>query len=156
MGTTHFKSDATHSGIDTFNNPVQVGDNSVGGLGTGKTVLSKSISLAVTAATTTDYNLGIPLGATLLRATVYTGTAYGAVTDAKVSIGSTLGGVDYVAQTSVKAIGVVALTLVNAAAASLLSAPALAANVNLYTRITQSGGNSATGAATMVIEYIQN
>jgi hypothetical protein len=108
-------------------------------------------SLTVTAATTTDFGpLSIPAGKTLMRAAVYTSTAFGAVTDAKISIGISAGDQSYVAQTTIKAVGVYNLTLVNAAAASLASMPAAP---NLYVRITQSGGNSATGAATLVLEY---
>lgn len=116
----------------------------------GKIVTSQALAMPVTAAATTDFTMSIPAGATLLRATVYTGTAYLAATDAKVSIGVSAGDQSYVAQTTVKAIGVYALTLVAAAAAALLAAPAAP---NLFVRITQTGAFSATGAATLVVEY---
>jgi len=121
----------------------------------GSMQLIARIPLPVTAVATTDYHIALPPGATVLSAAVYTTTAYGAVTDAKVSIGATDGGQDYVAQTSVKAVGIVQLTLLGAApgAANLSSAPALASGWNFSARITQSGGNSAVGAAILEIEY---
>ena len=62
-------------------------------------------------------------------------------------------GQEYVAQTSVKAAGVVILTFAatSAAAAAMLSAPNTVPN--LFIRITQTGGNSATGAATLVASF---
>lgn len=116
------------------------------------------IPLPVTAAATTDYHIAIPPGATILSAAAYTTTAYGAVTDAKVSLGATDGGQDYIAQTSIKAVGIVQMAFVNAAPspANLSVAPALAGGPpawNFSARVTQSGGNSATGAAVLEIEY---
>jgi hypothetical protein len=114
-------------------------------------VVSIKLAMTVTATANTDYAaVSIPAGATLLRATVYTGTAFLAATDAKISIGTSAGDQTYVAQASVKALGVVSLTLVAAAAAALLSVPAAP---QLFVRITQTGTTSATGAATLVLEY---
>jgi hypothetical protein len=117
----------------------------------GSPVVSQRFAMVVTATANTDFPvMSIPLNATLLRATVYTGVAFLAATDAKVSIGTSAGDQSYVAQTSIKAQGIVDLTLVAAAAASLLAAPAAP---NLYVRITQTGTTSATGTATLVLEY---
>ena len=113
---------------------------------------SLSLSLPVTAVTNTDLTASVPPGSIITGFDVYTTTAYGAVTDAQISIGSSAGSAAYVADTSIKAVGKVSLTLVNAAAEALLSAPN--ASPNLFVRIAQSGGNSATGAATLVIRYI--
>jgi len=117
----------------------------------GKQDYIQKLSLPVTATANTDFTMSVPTGATLLRATVYTTTGYGATTDAKIEIGSSAGDASYVAQTSIKAVGVVNLTLVAAAAAALLSAPA--GSPNLFIRIVQTGTTSATGAATLVLEY---
>lgn len=116
----------------------------------GKTVVAQRLAMTVTATANTDFTMSLPTGATLLRATVYTGTAFLAATDAKVSIGVSAGDQTYVAQATIKALGVYALTLVAAASAALLSLPA---PVNLFVRITQTGTTSATGAATLVVEY---
>jgi hypothetical protein len=117
----------------------------------GTTDYVQKISLPVTATANTDIApLSLPAGKTLLRATVFTGTAYGAATDAKIEIGVSAGDASYVAQTSIKAVGIVNLTLVAAAAAALLALPTAP---NLYVRIVQTGTASATGAATLVLEY---
>ena len=118
----------------------------------GKSVLSLHVPLSVTATANTDIApISLPPGATLVRATVYTTTAFLAATDAKIEIGSSAGDASYVAQTSIKALGMASLTLVNAAAATLAS---LGATPNLYVRIVQTGTASATGAATLVLEYV--
>jgi hypothetical protein len=106
------------------------------------------VPLTVTATANTDFVVPLPAGAVALNYTVFTTTAFGAATDAQISIGSTAGGVDYVAAVTVKALGVYSLTRVAAASATHLNAPA---NVNV--RIVQSGTASATGAATLVISY---
>lgn len=106
------------------------------------------VSLPVTATANTDFVVAIPANAVAVSYTVYTTTAYTAVTDAQISIGSTAGGVDYVAATTIKAIGVYALTRVAAAAASHLTVPS-----TLNVRVVQSGTASAVGAATLAISY---
>lgn len=113
-------------------------------------VTVQKLSLPVTATANTDFTVSVPAGKTLLRATVYTGTAYTAVTDAKIEIGTSAGDPSYVAATSIKAAGVVALTLVAAAAAALASLPA---PPNLFVRVVQSGGSTAVGNAVLVLEY---
>jgi hypothetical protein len=124
--------------------------DAVSGIG-GSAPYVQKVPLQAANATTTDYGpFSVPLGKTLLRASVYTGTAWAAVTDAKVSIGVSAGDQTYVAQTTIKAIGFFALTLAAAAAAALASLPTAP---NLYVRVTQSGGNSATGLSTLVLEY---
>lgn len=118
----------------------------------GKAQLSVRVPIAVTATANTDIPaISLPPGATLIGATVYTGTAFLAATDAKIEIGVSAGDASYVAQTSIKSIGVVALTLVAAAAAALASLPAVP---NIFVRIVQTGTTSATGAATLVLEYL--
>lgn len=107
------------------------------------------ISLPVTATANTDFVFTPPAGALDVSYTVLTTTGYGAATDAQVSIGSTAGGVDYVAATSIKAVGRVALTPVNAAAAQHLNVGGVPLNI----RVVQSGAASAVGAATLCIGY---
>lgn len=113
------------------------------------------LAMAVTATTNTDFTMAIPPGAAVASMTVYTTTAFGAVTDAKISVGVSAGDATYVAATSIKAAAVVALTLATGTttAAAMLSMPALSSGTNLWVRIAQSGGNSATGAATLVVDY---
>lgn len=113
-------------------------------------VVVQKIALPVTATANTDFTVSAPAGRSLLRATVYTTTGYGAVTDAKIEIGISAGDASYVAQASIKAVGIVALSLVGAAAAALRTLPA---TPNLFVRVVQTGTTSATGAATLVLEY---
>lgn len=118
----------------------------------GKPRLAMRIPITVTATANTDIPaISLPAGATLVSAEVYTGTAFLAATDAKIEIGVSAGDASYVAQTTIKALGVVALTFVAAAAAALLSLPAVP---NIFVRIVQTGTTSATGAATLVLEYV--
>ena len=118
----------------------------------GKALLSLRVPLSVTATANTDIApVSLPPGASLVRATVLTTTAFLAATDAKIEIGSSAGDASYVAQTTIKAVGIAALTLVNAAAATLA---ALGTAPNLYVRIVQTGTASATGAATLILEYV--
>jgi hypothetical protein len=114
-------------------------------------VVVQKIALPVGANANTDIApISAPAGKTLLRATVYTSTAYTAGTDAKIEIGTSAGDASYVAQTTIAAIGVHALTLVAAAAAALEALPAAP---NLFARVVQTGTPSAVGAATLVLEY---
>lgn len=112
--------------------------------------VTTEIQLPVTAVATTDYPaISFPPGATDLTYKTYTTTAYTAGTDAKISLGSTAGGVDYVAATTIAAIGVKSHTPVDAAAAFHLAPGAL----TLFPRVTQSGTATAVGAATLVVSY---
>lgn len=113
---------------------------------------AQRVALSVTAVTNTDTTLSIPPGATIESIRIFTTTAFTAVTDAQISIGNAAAGAQYAALTSIKAVGIVTLTLVNAAAAALASAPNTAPN--LFIRIQQSGGNTAVGNATMVVSYL--
>lgn len=110
------------------------------------------LAMTVTAITNTDYPaLILPAGAAINSILVYTTTAFTAVTDAQITIGSAAGGAQYVAAVSVKAVGIYTLSFVQsaAAAAAMLAAPA----AGLFVRIAQSGGNTAVGAATLVVDF---
>lgn len=110
----------------------------------------QTLSLPVTATANTDYAaVKLPDGAINVTYKTYTTTTYTAATDAKISIGSTAGGVDYVAATTILAIGVKTHTPVDAAAAVHLSPGAL----TFFVRVTQTGTASAVGAATLVFSY---
>jgi hypothetical protein len=110
----------------------------------------QTLSLPVTATANTDYPaVALPPGAINVTYKTYTTTAYTAGTDAKISIGSTAGGVDYVAATTIAAIGVKLHTPVDAAAAVHLAPAAL----TFFVRVTQSGTATAVGAATLVFSY---
>lgn len=121
-------------------------------LGGGKAVVAQRLAMAVTAVANTDFTLSIPPGSSITSIKVFTGTAFTAVTDAQISIGSSAGDASYVALASIKAVGLVNLTLVAAAAAALASAPA--GSPNLFMRIVQTGTPSAVGAATLVVDYV--
>lgn len=109
------------------------------------------IALPVTATANTDFTTTLPAGGCLKNATVFTTTAYGAVTDAKISLGVSAGDASYVTATTIKALGVFPLTLLQPAAAGPAIMPAT--SPNLFIRVAQSGGNSATGAAFLVLSY---
>lgn len=133
--------------------PVQIASvaDSASGIA-GKTDYLQRLSLPVTAVTNTDFTLSVPTGATIVTIAVYTTTAYTGTT-ANLSIGSAAAGAQYVAATSIASIGVVQLTLVNAAAASLLSMPA--GTPNVFIRIAQGATPTVVGAGTLVINYTQ-
>jgi hypothetical protein len=112
--------------------------------------VTKLFDLAVTAVTNTDFIFPVPVGAQDLILKSITTTGFTAVTDAQISIGSSAAGAQYVAATTIKAIGRKAHTLVDTAASDYLSFPASGL---FYVRIAQSGGNTAVGAAKLVVEY---
>jgi hypothetical protein len=118
----------------------------------GKTDFIQRLSLPVTAVTNTDFTMSVPAGATIESIAVYTTTAYTGTT-ANISIGSAQGGAQYVAATSIASIGIVQLTLVNAAAAALLAMPV--GTPNVFIRIAQSTTPTAVGAGMLVINYTQ-
>jgi hypothetical protein len=105
-------------------------------------------SLPVTAVANTDFIFTIPANAQNVTYRTITTTGYGAATDATIAIGSAAGGAQYVAATTIKAVGVKSHTPVDAAAASHLTHPG-----DLYVRIAQTGAASATGAATLCVDY---
>lgn len=117
--------------------------------GTSRALTAKTLSMTVTATANSDFTLPIPSGAIIRSMSVYTTTAFTAVTDAQISVGSAAGGAQYVALTSIKAVGIVSLTLVAAAAATFLNFTA----GTLFVRIVQTGGSTAVGAATLSVTY---
>lgn len=123
-----------------FTGPVTAAGVSVFPQGTAR------LAITVPAQATTDFSVTVPAGAILTGAQTFTTTAFGAVTDATIQIGTTVGGAELVAATTVKALGVYNHTLVAGAAATHANLP-----TTLRVRITQSGGNSAVGAATLVL-----
>jgi len=116
------------------------------------------VPIAVTAVANTDIPFQLPAGVRDVTFRTKTVTAFGAVTDAQLSIGSAAGGAQYVAAVSVKAAGQVAHTLVGAGMADLDTVPGAPGSMTtFYARVAQSGGNSAVGAASLVVEYsVQN
>jgi hypothetical protein len=90
---------------------------------------------------------------------------------ATIAVGSTVGGGEYVAATTVKAAGTFAHTLVSGALGSFgtagsglmntatdatVSALAGVPTTPLYVRITQTATTTAVGTATLVVQYVQN
>jgi hypothetical protein len=104
--------------------------------------------LPVTAVANTDFIFSIPANAKNVTYRTYTTTAYTASTDATIAIGSSAGGAQYVAATTIKAVGVKSHTPVDAQAASHLSHPG-----TLYVRVAQTGTATAVGAGTLCVEY---
>ena len=111
--------------------------------------------LPVTAgAANADFIVQVPAGARDLTFKTKTSTAYGAVTDAQISIGNAAAGAQYVAAVSIKAAGQVSHTLVAGAMSELDTVPGSPGQMaNIYVRVAQTGGNSATGAATLFVDY---
>lgn len=117
-----------------------------------KTRFARRLSLPVVAAINTDFTVSLPAGVTINSLKVYTTMAYTGTT-ANISVGSAVGGAQYVAATDISAIGVVTLAMVAAAAAALLALPA--GSPNFFIRIAQGATPTAVGAAVLVIEMIQ-
>ena len=120
----------------------------------GITDFMLKVPLPVTATANTDFSISLPPGGAIIAATVFTTVAYGAVTDCKISLGTSAGDNSYLSggtTVSVKALGVYVLTLVQPGAAG----PALMPNAspNLYIRLVQTGTASATGTAFLIINY---
>lgn len=112
------------------------------------------VALSVTAVANTDFTFTLPAGARDVSFTTTTITAFGAVTDAQLSIGKTVGGAEYVAAVSIKAAGKVTHTLVGTAIGELDTVTGQPGTQTTFNaRIAQSGGNSATGAATLNVSY---
>jgi predicted RecA/RadA family phage recombinase len=108
-------------------------------------VVTRELSLPVTAVANTDFTITLPAGA-ILSIFERTTTAYGAVTNANLTVGTTVGGGEIVASVDIKAKANRTLTLVDAN--SDVITPFAGGTVNI--RITQVGGNSAVGAARLI------
>ena len=110
------------------------------------------LPITVTAVAATDFIASVPLGATIMSASFFTSTAFGAATNAFISMGVSAGDGTYVAlaTTSVKALGIVNVPLLGAAAAALLNMPA---PPNLFIRLAQTGAASATGAGSLLVNF---
>jgi hypothetical protein len=114
----------------------------------GKVQLANKTAITVTAVANTDFSISLPPGATILSANFYTTTAFTGTT-VTAQLGSTLGALDIVAATNIKAAGYVLLVLAATAPASIASegtAP------NVFCRVIQTGP-TAVGAGLLVIEY---
>lgn len=159
-------------GTSTFSGPLQAGTVRQGAYtNTGSVVLAEALRIQAVAALTTDYGpLYIPANSTVTSITAFTGTAFTGAT-VNLSVGSTLGGAEYVAATDVKAAGTVACAfvagalgnlatagsgLMNTAANSTVSGLAGAPTTPIYVRITQTATTTAVGTATLVVQYVQN
>lgn len=113
-----------------------------------------AVPLAVTAVANTDYTFAIPTFARNVVFRTKTVTAFGAATDAQLQIGKTVGGAEYVAAVSIKAQGEVGHTNVTTGVPDLDQVPGSWGTQATFTaRIVQSGAASATGAATLYVDY---
>lgn len=112
------------------------------------------VPLAVTAVANTDGTFQIPCGARNVTFRTKTVTGFGAVTDAQVQIGKTVAGAEYVAATTIKALGDYSHTEVGTSVADLDTVPGILGQMATFNwRIVQSGTASATGAANLYIAY---
>jgi len=156
----------------TFSGPLQAGTVRQGQYSNVEPVkLASALNIQAVAALTTDYGpIYIPAGSTVVAMTTYTGTAFTGGS-ANITVGSTVGGGEYVASTTVKANATFAHTLVvtalgsfgtagsglmNTPADATVSALAGAPTTPLYVRITQTATTTAVGTATLVVQFIQN
>ena len=120
----------------------------------GLTDFIKKVALPVTATANTDFSVSLPPNGTLISATVYTTVAYAAVTDTKISIGTSAGNNSYLSggtAVSVQSLGVYVLTLTQPDGGG----PAIMPNAspNLFIRLVQTGTASATGTAFIILNY---
>lgn len=160
-------------GTSTFSGPLVTGTVRQGAYHNAYPVqLAAVLPIAVTATATTDLGpIYIPANSTVIGMTSFTGTAFTASGAVTITIGSTLGGAEYVASTTIKAAGTFAHTLVagalgdvatagsglmNTASNSTVSGLAGSPTTPIYVRVTQAGTATAVGAATLVVQYIQN
>lgn len=112
------------------------------------------VALSVTAVANTDFTFALPAGARDVTFSILTTTAFTAVTDAQLSLGKTVGGAEYMAAASIKALGKVTSTLVGTNIADLETVPGVpGAQTTFNGRIVQSGGSTAVGAATLFVSY---
>lgn len=111
-----------------------------------KGIQSVAFAIAVTAVASTEFTTVLP-PCVIVRAGTMTSTAF---TGATVTIqhGTTLGGVDIVAATTIKAAGAFAHTVV--------AAGSVFAGGTVYTRVAQTATETAVGAATAFIEFVPN
>lgn len=124
--------------------------NSLTTNGTSRSLVGVSIPIVVTATANMDFTIsGIPSGALIRSMWFYTTTAYAAATDNTIQVGSTVGGVDYVAAVTVKAKGNYSLTLVGASADKFANFTA----GSMFARMVQTGTASATGAGVLGVSY---
>jgi hypothetical protein len=115
----------------------------------GTTDYIVKIPLPVTAVATTAFTVSLPPGGTLLNASVNTSVAFTGAT-VTIALGVAASDTTIVNATTIKAIGVYQLTLLQPAAA----APAVMPNTspNLFVTITQ-GTPTAVGTAFLVLNY---
>lgn len=126
----------------------KIAKSAAAGGATGGMRCTAAFLLPVTAVANTDFVFSLPAGSFNHSFRTITETAYGAATDAQISIGKTAGGAEYVAATTIKAQGVKAHTIVDSGAADYRNFPG-----QLNVRVAQSGAASATGAATLYVDY---
>lgn len=114
---------------------------------------TQMLALSTTAASATSaFTVAVPTGCLVKSIDVYTGTAFGASSDVTIAVGNVAAGAQYVAATSIKAAAKVALAFVGAGIAALSNMPA-GTPYNLFITLTQTGSNTATGAAMLVVTF---
>lgn len=104
------------------------------------------VALTPTAAASTDFSFTLPPNSKLVSVREVTDTAFTGTT-VTVQLGSTAGGVDYVAAADIKAAAVRDLTLLSPAMA------ALASPGTVFGRIAQTGA-TAVGAGRLLVTYL--
>jgi len=154
-GTSLLTGNNTISGAVSLQGSVSLGtpDN--------KAVATCKIPLALASGATVasvNYTGAIPAGSTIIAVDVVTTTTFGAGTDSKFQLGSSVGGSDYVASTSVSLAGGHHMTINatnNTAGPLIASVPALdASGNNLYGAIVMTGTGSTVGGAQALVTYL--
>jgi hypothetical protein len=111
---------------------------------TAPSIQSQAIPMPVTAVANTEFTLTLP-PCTIVRAQTVTTTAYTGNT-VTAQLGTTLGGVDIVAATTIKAAGIFAHTVV--------AAGAKFAGGTVFVRVAQTATLTAVGLGTLSVEYV--
>lgn len=161
-GAVHASNDLIVAGNETVTGTlVQTGNVSlngsvvIGATGGAHALVGSASSVTVTATANTDFIMAVPPGSTIVGASAITTTTFGAATDAKIQLGSSVGGSDYVAGTTVSLQGAHALTLLGGAqSGNLINMPTLTGGANIFGRLVQTGTASSIGGSTIVVTAI--
>jgi hypothetical protein len=139
--------------LDLFKNK-SIYDSYTGVLA-GSPIIAQKKTVQATADASGAFAWAVPPGLTLLRATVFTTVAFLGSTTVTLALGTQAGDNTYVTATDVKAVGTHPLTLNSGATvtADCLAMPALASGSNLFGTLAQGGTPSATGTATLLLEF---
>ena len=146
-------------GQTNFSGPLQVGDlqyGQAGGPNVGFVLLQQQIQLPQKGAGSTDFSLQIPANSIVNSIDVDVLTAYDSATSATLSIGETVGGIEYASGINLKTAGRATITftatqLANMANVSLVGAPVQGTPLVNF-RVVNVGA-TANGFAIVTFKY---